>query len=177
MSLATLTRLNDSHMAEIGHRQTVPLNDDGLKAWYRHDVQALLEEVLALRRDRALALGILAKNPPLEGLDPNSSLVDIANQLTQHWIDHQQGVWQRAEVKRIREKLADTANKLEAVERGAGGMSTHIRTQDEVIGQLKAQLEDAIADGQRAVASAQQACAERSRQVTELLGQAAGILA
>ncbi len=176
MTMTAPRRLNNAELAQIGRRLQTPLNDDGLRAWYRNDVTGLLEEVMALRRDRAAAMATLAANPPLEGLDQDVSLAEVAAQLAQLWTDHQQGVWQRAEVKRIREKLAETAQKLEATERAADEMSQHINQQNERIEQLQAQLVDAIADGHRAVAEVERGCVERAERVTALLTEAAGVL-
>lgn len=176
MTLTAPSRLSNAHLADIGHRLATPLNDDGYRAWYRQDVSALLEEVLVLRRERATAMAVLAANPPLEGLDQTTDLVEVAKVLATLWTEQQQGVWQRAEVKRIRDKLTVTGQAVEAFERASIEQAARLAEVQEQAAQLQAQLVDAINEGRHAIASAQQACADRGRRVTELLGQAAGIL-
>jgi len=117
MTLITPNRLNDVQLGEIGRRLSTPLNDDGLRAWYRQDVDVLLQEVIALRRERAAVLAFLEHNPGLQDYAHQRDPVDLARHLADIWEQHQQGVWQRAEVKRIRDKLAEANQKQEAAER------------------------------------------------------------
>jgi hypothetical protein len=177
MTLTELKRLNDAMLTEIARRLSSPMNDDGLRAWYRQDGNALLEEVIALRRERAAALTIFKASPPLEGIDAHTAdLREVADRLAALWIDHQQGVWQRAEVKRIREKLAAAEQQVAESAEKIKYQANRILDQGEQIEQLQAQLADAIADGQREVSEIRQVHAEQSARVSALLAEAASHL-
>jgi hypothetical protein len=173
----TLTRLPDSDLSEIARRLNTPLNDDGYRVWYRHDVTDLLQEVMSLRRERAQAMAILGANPPLEGLEQTTPLSDVATRLAELWKEHQQGVWQRAEVKRIREELATTKLDLAAGRQDREEKTERIAELAEQVAQLEAKLVDTVADGQLALRLSQEARAETNRQGRLLLGRIADLLA
>ena len=163
--MTTATRLTDAEGSEIVRRFNMPMTDEGYRAWYRNDVKKLLDEVMALRHERATAMGIFAANPPLEGVDKNLDMGEVANHLAQLWTEQQEGLWQRAEVKRIRESLATTkitlantlADRDETIKR-LGMLEGHIKD-------LKAKIVDTLADGQREVANV---AAERDEKVKRI---------
>src|SRR5262245_44513328 len=103
MMVAELKRLSDGELQDIGRRLGQPINDEGLRNWYRTDVGHLLAEVLLLRREHTAALATLRGSPALADLDPSAPLPEIARILADLWREQLEGVWQRAEVKRIRE--------------------------------------------------------------------------
>ena len=176
MTLTVPQRLNDVMLTDIARRLSSPMNDDGLRAWYRQDGGALLEEVIALRRERAAVLASFARNPALQDYPHHGDPADLANRLLEVWTEQQQGVWQRAEVKRIRDKLAATTHSLQALEQSSEDQARTIGELKEQVEQMQAQLLDAIADGRRAVDDANRACAERSQRVAMLINQAKEIL-
>lgn len=119
MTMVEPKRLTDLELNEIARRLSMPMNDDGLRAWYRQDVVAMMEEVLYLRREHAQAMTIFARNPPLDGLEHMTSMVEVARRLSEMWDQQVQGVWQKIEVKRIREKLEIAQAALEDCQRNS----------------------------------------------------------
>jgi chromosome segregation ATPase len=173
LTLTAPNRLTNAHLAEIGQRLATPLTDEGYRAWYRADVNALAEEVLFLRRDRAAAMQEFATHPPLEGIDQNTDLANVAAQLSELWVQQQQGVWQRAEVKRIREKLADTEQRLQAATRTAAERADAIVVLEQRIAALQAQVAEIDAGRHQARAETTQAVADHAQREAALQAQIA----
>jgi hypothetical protein len=172
MTLTIPQRLNDANLAEIARRIGSPMNDDGLRAWYRQDGGALLEEVFALRRERAAGMAIFAQNPPIEGLDQATPLPEVASQLAQLWTEQQQGVWQKAEVKRIRAALAAEISDRKTVDGVVKQRAARIVQLETDLASVK----DALLNTQRQLSATMLAAQEqinrleqeRDRAVTEL---------
>jgi len=175
-----LRRLSDHELQDIGRRLGMPINDEGLRNWYRADVQHLLAEVLVLRRERAATLEILLNNPPLDtDLLPRDThgLSALAQRLADLWQEQLEGVWQRAEVKRIRELLATTKLNLAAMTQDRDAKAHTITELEQRLDQLEARNIDTIIDCQRAVESLRKDTGDVHQQVVLLLRQSEALLA
>lgn len=158
---AELPRLLDAELNEIARRVASPMNDDGLKAWYAQDVGKLLAEVLALRREVANAYATLIGNPPLVNLGSVGSLPAAVDRIVELWADQEAGIWQRAEVKRIKAKLDAMAQDLSETMLAKAQLAEHAQHQANELDAVHALLEDAQRDYQSGLA--QQAEAHRLR--------------
>lgn len=137
----TIDRLPDSELQAIGHRAVTPLNDDGYRSWYAKDVNALLTELMALRVDRERIRITLATNPPLRnedttGLEP-LALIDKLLRIVQQ---ASEGVWQRAEVKRIKgsidtltQERDDLAKQLADAQQRSAEQTTYIASLGDMV--------------------------------------------
>ena len=144
-----LKRLNNAELNDIVNRLNTSMTDEGYRAWYRNDVNALLQEAMALRRERGAAMTIFNANPPLEGIDTNTSMAEVARRLTELWTQYRDGVWQRAEVKRIRESLASTKLNLATTSEDRDQQAVRIAQLKEEIAQLEGRLAEAAATADR----------------------------
>jgi len=169
-------RLPDANLEDIVQRYGQPLNNDGLRVWYRQDVGSLLEEVMALRRERQHAISIFAAHPPLEGLDQSQSLVEIAEQLAVLWTRQLEGVWQKAEVKSIRENLASTKLNLTATTEDRDNKAKKIAEQEARISELETKVANTILEGVQAVEKLRQEFAAKKQQVKVAARQLEGML-
>lgn len=176
MTATAPARLLDTELNEIQRRLRTPLNDDGLRSWYPRDVANLLGETLTLRRDVAQALAILQASPPLAGSGFDGSIVDAAKSLAVTWADQQKGVWQKAEVKRIRDRLDEATAGLAAAAGDLAARDARVRDLEEQVRMLEARVADTEAEATLAVRLANERYAARAVKVRECLARAGAAL-
>lgn len=170
MPVAVDARLTDAQLAEIRNRMAVGLNDDGLKAWYPHDVSMLLREVYAQRRIIWEALEICRANPALES--GTSDLVAACQEIATRWQELKRGVWAKAEVKKLREQ-----NEIKdvAIARLEGELLDAMARADALhaaVDQVNARLVDTISEAKQREAELRTEQSERLARVESLLTQA-----
>lgn len=107
-------RMTDAQLAELTERlrrwRGRP-SGEGAEAWYARDVPDLLNEVLALRHERAEALGMLASVFPVEASGSLSVAVDAACDL---WQQQMEGLYAEQEVARLRKQIDRLEGDLQA---------------------------------------------------------------
>jgi regulator of replication initiation timing len=174
MTTITDVRLSDAQLSEIHARLRVPLNDEGLRAWYPSDVSLLVREVLTQRRIIAEALDVCRDNPALE--DDTVDLVRACKAIRDRWADIKGGVYAKAEMKRLREQNDERDLALRRVEQHlTEAMSRNDGLQAEN-DQLRAQIVDTISDAKQGVMQLQAEHAAMVARVEGLLLQTAAAL-
>jgi chromosome segregation ATPase len=96
MTQSTFVRLGDADLASMAKRLTVILTDEGAHAWYKHDVAELLQEIVAMRQERAHAIASFREHDPLRDVPDNLPSIAAA------WRESVTGLWEKAQVKKLR---------------------------------------------------------------------------
>lgn len=110
MTDTTIPRVTTRELNEIVQRLNTPLNDDGYRSWYSRDVTTLMQELMALRTDRERVRAALLQHPPLMNEDvAGLEVLALVHRLLDVVGAAAEGVWQRAEVKRIKGTLETLA--------------------------------------------------------------------
>jgi chromosome segregation ATPase len=117
MTTVDFVRLDAPDLAAMARRASTLLTDDGARSWYRNDVTRLLQEITALRTERAEAAQSF-QAWMAEEYDESAYLPALA----ERWREHATGLWEKAQVKKLKaerdEAKADsarTAAELEAL--------------------------------------------------------------
>jgi hypothetical protein len=174
MPTVTDIRLSDAQLNDIHGRLRVPLNDEGLRAWYPSDVSLLVREVLTQRRIIAEALDVCRDNPALE--DDTIDLVAACKAIRDRWGDIKRGVYAKAEMKRLREGNDERDLALRRVEQHlteAMARNDGLQAEND---QLRAQIVDTISDAKQGVMQLQAEHAARVAKAEGLLLQTAAAL-
>jgi chromosome segregation ATPase len=103
----TIRRLADSELQVIVGNLARPLSPEYALNRYPQDVQALVGEVLALRRERAEVVRALQRLP-LEDVTLADGPLEIVAKAEAMWLDYQRGLWAERETGRLK-KTADRA--------------------------------------------------------------------
>lgn len=142
----TVERVTESDLVAIGRRLSVNMNDDGLRAWYAHDVQRLLMEVVTLRQERAQAIALLQSNPPLaEDGTPSADLLPLIERLVSLWQEQEQGLWSKARYAVLREKAREEHERAEVQASQAQVLSDKIERLTEFNDSLRSQVMESSA--------------------------------
>jgi len=174
MATVTDIRLNDASLNDIHGRLRIPLNDEGLRAWYPSDVSLLLREVLTQRRIIAEALDVCRDNPALEF--DTVDLVQACKEIRDRWGDIKRGVYAKAEMKRLREQNDQRDLAIRRLEQGLNasmGRGDSLQAEND---QLRAQIVDTISDAKQGVMQLQAEHAAMVARVEGLLLQTAAAL-
>lgn len=152
MTMIEPVEMSTADREAIVRRTSTPMTDEGYRAWYQKDVIALMQECLALRRDLNRVRNMLVIDPSLSR-EPTDGVptLTLMNRLLTTVHEAETGVWQRAEVKRIKGSIDElTSERDQYIER--------VRACDESMAQQQerlSQLEADIVDLKRGLVDAQ----------------------
>ena len=192
MSSATFVRPQDADLAAMAKRISGPLTPDGAEAWYRNDCAWLLQEVSLMRSEMADAREWLLADAGADAPGDDATLQELAS----WWQQHATGIWEKAQVKKLKADLSDAHKRLveldamlvsqqsqmAAVEHAiVDAQETHdaelaaMRADKKLLAdelgrlmQRMVEIDDA-ADTVRAELAAERAAAERNSQMSEAL--------
>ena len=192
MSSARFVRPQDADLAAMAKRISGPLTPDGAEAWYRNDCAWLLQEVSLMRSEMADAREWFLENGGSPKPTDDASLMALAA----WWQEHVTGIWEKAQVKKLKADLSDAHKRLveldamlvsqqsqmAAVEHAiVDAQETHdaelaaMRADKKLLAdelgrlmQRMVEIDDA-ADTVRAELAAERAAAERNSQMSEAL--------
>jgi hypothetical protein len=167
-------RVTDAKLQEIHQRLLVPLNEEGLRAWYPADVSLLMREVLAQRGIMAAALDACRDNPALE--DDTIDLVAACTAIRDKWDSVKTGVWAKAEVKRLRESLAGAEADLAQYSTVIAAQQAHVSQLEAQVADLQARIVDTISDAKAAAMQREGEHAKRAAKAEALVAQAVAAL-
>jgi len=105
-------RIDQTDLVAMARRANTLLTDEGAKNWYQTDVRRLLNEVVALRNERAEALQSF-QSFMSEQFDEAADLVRVA----ELWREHASGLWEKAQVKKLRAQLDEAKIEVANAER------------------------------------------------------------
>lgn len=192
MSSATYVRPQDADLAAMAKRITGPLTPDGAEAWYRNDCAWLLQEISLMRSEMADAREWLLRDGGPNAPDDDATLPELAA----WWQQHASGFWEKAQVKKLKESLADAHKRLvqldallvaqqqhtaaieqdhrdaqEAHDAELAAMRADKKALVDELGRLMQRMVelDEAADSVRAELQAERAAGERNSQMTEAL--------
>jgi len=121
-------RIDQTDLVAMARRANSLLTDEGAKNWYQTDVRRLLNEVVALRNERAEALQAF-QSFMSEQFDDNADLPRVAEK----WREQASGLWEKAQVKKLKAQLdeakADATNADRVLELL---QDTHVQTSIEL---------------------------------------------
>jgi len=103
---ATFVRPSDADLAAMSHRINGPLSPDGAEAWYRNDVAWLIQEIVLLHQERALAA--LQFATWLEEPVSDEPLADLAKR----WQEKATGLWEKAQIKKLRAEISEQRRQI-----------------------------------------------------------------
>jgi predicted nucleic acid-binding Zn-ribbon protein len=167
-------RVTDAKLQEIHQRLLVPLNDEGLRAWYPSDVALLMREVLAQRKIIGDALRVARQNPALD--EDTNDLVTAVSRIGEKWDGVKNGVWAKAEVKRLRESLAGAEADLAQYSTVIASQQAHVSQLEAQVADLQARIVDTISDAKAAAMQREGEHAKRAAKAEALVAQAVAAL-
>ena len=170
MTMDVLPRA-DTIEERLNRAQLGLLSDEGLRSWYVKDVADLLQQLTAVRRERADTAMTLRKLP----IEPALSTREEAEQAVKLFEDATAGLWQKAEVVRLREKTAAAVAARQDAEQRATQADVARFKAEEQAEQARRDMLEARQQQQQAVAEMQR-LRTLSTRARQLLAEAAHTL-
>ena len=170
MTMDVLPRA-DTIEERLNRAQLGLLSDEGLRSWYVKDVADLLQQRAAMRLERADTHAKLRQLP----VEPSPSLADEAQQAVKLFEDATAGLWQKAEVVRLREKTAAAVAARQDAEARATQADVARFKAEEQAEHARASMHEARQQQQQAVAETQR-LRTLSTRARQLLTEAAHTL-
>lgn len=166
-------RINRDELQQIVTRLNTPLNDDGYRAWYTHDVAALMHEVLGSRADLDRARAALVSQPPLSNEDTAGlELLALIDRVLKVVAQASEGVWQRAEVKRIKGTIDSLTEERDALTAQLAEAQTALDERAEHVASLGRMISTVASENTETLKAADN---ERARLVARLDGTLAEV--
>lgn len=119
---ATIERLDTNRLQAMRGRTQVLLTDEGAKSWYVNDVTALLQEVDMLRTEYADTVQFFAA----DGVEAQPG--EPIRRLAERWKEVASGLWEKAQVKRLRQMVRDAQSEVEQARTEISHAKDHITT-------------------------------------------------
>lgn len=108
--MTVAVRLEPADLAAMATRANTYLTDDGARAWYRNDVPHLIQEVVALRQEIEDVRSSLRNDAGRDLAESDAPLTEWL----EPWKAQVTGLWEKAQVKKLRQELADAKQALTA---------------------------------------------------------------
>jgi predicted RNase H-like nuclease (RuvC/YqgF family) len=159
-------RISDRDLAAISNRLRSIMNDEGYRAYYPSDVSSLFGEVLALRQMLSKATQLLS-GPPLHDVVPGTGIIEIADRLAEVWQDHERKLYEKKEMKLMRDRLQDMGTNLAGANKRIEGLLAEIESLKSELREF-GRVREELQASQSAHKVSEARVAELSRQIRSL---------